>query len=95
MPSGVYRESQQIFRRKQGDGELEVFISGPFIEVFLNKVFIGKVRILSAVTMPEGFDELGDECIRLPNYTVLLTVEEQMDIVTQRMLAAERRAGTN
>ena len=51
------------------------------------------MRVLSAVTMPEGFDELGDECIRLPNYTVLLTAEEQMDIVTQRMLAAERRAG--
>ena len=94
MPSGVYRESQQVFRRKQGDGELEVFISGPFIEVFLNKVFIGKVRVLSPTTAPAGFDDLGDECIRLPNYTVLLTVEEQMDIVTQRMLAAERRAET-
>lgn len=92
MPSGVYRESHQVFRRKQNEGELSVFISGPFIEVFLHGVFIGKVRVLSPTTAPQGFDDLADECIRLPNYTVLLTVEEQMDIVTQRVLAAERRA---
>ncbi len=92
MASGVYRESRQVFRRKQHDGELSVFLSGPFIEVHLNKVFIGKVRVLSSMIVPQGFDNLADECIRLPNYTVLLTVEEQMEIVTQRMIAAERRA---
>lgn len=78
MASGRPKQKVLILRRAQGNRVLSLYREGPFITVFLDDILIGKARGKSDLLAPAGTDF--EECIRLPHYTVLLTVEEVTEI---------------
>lgn len=92
MPIGVPEKMKLIVDRTQGGEHLTVYRSGPFFEVYLNNVLVGKVKGASKLHCVPT-EHLADECLRLKNHVIALTDEEMMDIAYENMLAAERRAG--
>ncbi len=93
VTSGIYEKMKLIIDRTVRDKHLTVYRSGPFFEVYLNDVLVGKVKGLSPLEMmPEGESGIADECIRLKNHVIALTDEEMVDIAWEISETAERRA---
>lgn len=86
MPTGisakltllVHRDSTKIGATSTSK-PLDIYRAGPFIEVYIDNLMIGKVRKLEPVCAPENLD-IAELCIKLPNYTILLTEEELLNI---------------
>lgn len=93
MPIGVPEKMKLIIDRTQGSERLTVYRSGPFFEVYINDVLVGKVKGASKLHCVPSY-HVADECLRLKNHVIALTDEEMMDIAYENVLAAERRAGT-
>jgi hypothetical protein len=77
MPTGIYSR-KLIFQRAQGKNILSVHKAGPFIEVYLDDIFIGKVYAKKPVLAPP--DSECEECLHLKHHIVLLTDEEALSI---------------
>ena len=77
MPTGIYSR-KPIFQRAQGKNILSAHKAGPFIEVYLDNVFIGKVRGKQPVLAPPDLD--CEECLHMPNYIVLLSTNEALEV---------------
>lgn len=60
--------------------QLDVYQAGPFLEVYIDDLIIGKVRKLEPVCTPTDITGIAELCIKLTNYVILLTEEELIDI---------------
>lgn len=91
MSTGVYEKMKLIIDREQSGQHLKVYLAGPFFEVYINHVLVGKVKgTVSLHCVPP--EHVADECLRLPNHIIALTDEEMCDIAYEKNLAAQRRA---
>lgn len=79
MPTGRAKKATLVFQRTQNNKDLAVWKVGPFLEVEIDGITIGKVKGTSPAYVPAGID-IADECLRLPNYTVLLSDEELVEV---------------
>jgi hypothetical protein len=78
MATGIPKNKTLVLQRAQGKHILTVYAVGPFLEVYLGDIIIGKVRSKATVLPSEDCDMT--ECLRLPNYVVLLTDAEIVEI---------------
>ena len=91
MPIGVSEKMKLVIDRNQGNEQLKVYRAGPFFEVYINDILVGKVKgAVKLHCVPT--EHVADECIRLKNHVIALTDEEMCDIAYENNLAAERRA---
>jgi len=72
MPSGTF-EKEILIKRKMADGkELIIYRAGPFFDVELNGIRMGKVRKLTTELTPEGISQV----IKVGNYRLTLSPDE-------------------
>lgn len=86
MPSGVFETRETLVQRATDEIALEIIKAGPFIEVELNGIEIGKVTKLSTI-LTEGGPAHG---LRLPRHTILLT-EKEAELLTEAFAEDARR----
>jgi len=76
MTERVEEKRYPICKRAQGKRVLELWRAGPFIEVTLDDIIIGKVRKKKKLMSTVECD--CEECLVLHDYVIELTDEESM-----------------
>ena len=95
MPMGIPKTAKQVICRPAGQNlesqpELKVLKVGPFFEVWLNDIFVGKVTRLVRAYCAESADDCSGYCIRLSHCIIVLTDSEEQSIVYEQQLNRER-----
>jgi hypothetical protein len=97
MPTGVYKKGKLLVDR-QGDLTIQVYKFGPFLEIYVNKVLVGKVMKKTPIYCTDAAmqnEEVSGECLAVKNHIILLTVEEVDNINLEFILDAERKEAGN
>ena len=89
MPAGQYKRTKLLIQRPSGRRMLKVFKTGPFFECYLDEIMIGRCKQLTPAITPAQWEDAGESCLKLPNYVILLSVEEEVDLQYELTIANE------
>jgi hypothetical protein len=88
MVSGIYARRRAVFDRAAGSDattqpSVTVFRSGPFLEVQVSGVPVGKVMRTQPVYIGATMGDASGQCLRLPACTVILSDEELLAVLCE------------